>query len=75
MRQLPRHLSGPYRAQDPWLDVASRMGPGTKFKAVVTRVESFGAFVELAPGVEGLVHISELAGGKQAFYASSFERI
>ncbi len=56
-------------AQDPWTDVAARMGPGTKFKGVVTRVESFGAFVELAPGVEGLVHVSELSGGRQARHA------
>ena len=56
-------------AQDPWLDVTGRMAAGTKFKGVVTRVESFGAFVELAPGVEGLVHVSELAGGRQARHA------
>jgi small subunit ribosomal protein S1 len=31
----------------------------------VTRLQAFGAFVELAPGVEGLVHVSELGAGKR----------
>jgi small subunit ribosomal protein S1 len=40
----------------------------------VTNVESFGAFVELAPGLEGLVHVGELSGGKPVRHAVSWSR-
>ncbi len=43
--------------------------PGTLTRGQVTRVEPFGAFVELRPGVEGLLHVSELGGGKQLRHA------
>jgi small subunit ribosomal protein S1 len=56
-------------ARDPWQDVADRLAPGSKVQAKVARVEPFGAFVELAPGIEGLAHISELSGGRQAKHA------
>jgi small subunit ribosomal protein S1 len=50
--------------RDPWDDVAARLPSGTRIAGKVTRIENYGAFVELAPGIEGLVHIGELAGGK-----------
>jgi small subunit ribosomal protein S1 len=56
-------------ATDPWDEAVARFAPGTKARGRVTRVESFGAFVELAPGLEGLLHVSELAGGRQARHA------
>jgi small subunit ribosomal protein S1 len=46
--------------KDPWDDVAERFPEGTRLAGTVARVEPFGAFVELAPGIEGLVHVSEL---------------
>ena len=46
--------------RDPWTEVAETLRPGTAVRGAVTRAEPFGAFVELAPGVEGLLHISEL---------------
>jgi small subunit ribosomal protein S1 len=52
--------------EDPWDEAARRLPAGTTARGKVTRTEAFGAFVELAPGVEGLLHISELGGGKQA---------
>ena len=55
--------------RDPWEDVRTRFPSGTQLTGKVVRVEPFGAFVELAPGVEGLVHSSELAGGKQIRHA------
>jgi small subunit ribosomal protein S1 len=45
---------------DPWRDAASRFPEGTELKARVIRLETFGAFVELAPGLDGLLHVSEL---------------
>jgi len=56
-------------ARDPWEDVRARFPSGTQVTGQVVRVEPFGAFVELEPGVEGLVHISELAAGKQVRHA------
>jgi small subunit ribosomal protein S1 len=47
-------------SRDPWEDVPTKYAPGTKLNGKVARAEAFGAFVELEPGVEGLVHISEL---------------
>jgi small subunit ribosomal protein S1 len=50
---------------DPWQDAGDRFAPGTRIAGTVVRVQPFGAFVELAPGVEGLVHISELGAGRR----------
>lgn len=48
---------------DPWLSIDSRFSAGQVVEGVVTHLAKFGAFVELEPGVEGLVHVSELADG------------
>jgi len=50
---------------DPWKDVASRFPEGTEMNGRVMRLETFGAFIELAPGIEGLVHISEMGAGRR----------
>jgi len=47
--------------RDPWQDAAAQLPAGTFVRGQVTRTEQFGAFVQLAPGVEGLLHISQLA--------------
>lgn len=47
--------------EDPWAKAAIDMPPGTKGVGKVTKVTDFGAFVEIAPGVEGMIHISELS--------------
>ena len=47
--------------EDPWQRVLDSYGPGDVLEGKVTKVVAFGAFVEIVPGVEGLVHISELA--------------
>ena len=48
-------------APDPWQSAAERFAAGTTAKGTVRRLEPFGAFVEIAPGLEGLVHVSRLA--------------
>jgi small subunit ribosomal protein S1 len=48
---------------DPWLTVPERYIPGNWVKCRITHVTSFGAFASLEEGVEGLIHISELADG------------
>ncbi|GIO17187.1 30S ribosomal protein S1 [Oceanobacillus oncorhynchi subsp. incaldanensis] len=45
----------------PWAEVSEKIKPGSTAEGVVKRLVSFGAFVELLPGVEGLVHISQIA--------------
>lgn len=52
-------------AQDPWADVERRFAVGTRVKGKVTRLQTFGAFIELEPGVDGLAHISELGAGRR----------
>lgn len=51
--------------KDPWLDEVEAMTPGTKVDGTVTRITPFGAFVQLSPAVEALVHISEMGGGSE----------
>jgi small subunit ribosomal protein S1 len=48
---------------NPWADVAARFHPGQVVEGLVTNVVSFGAFVRIEEGLEGLIHISELAEG------------
>jgi small subunit ribosomal protein S1 len=50
---------------DPWEGVAAKYPPGAKFTGKVTNVTDYGAFVELEPGVEGLVHVSEMSWVKK----------
>ncbi|GJM43962.1 MAG: hypothetical protein DHS20C21_08040 [Gemmatimonadota bacterium] len=49
--------------EDPWEAVASGLTSGQKIKAKVVRLAPFGAFLEIAPGVDGLAHVSTLAEG------------
>ncbi len=48
---------------NPWMQIAEKLRPGDVIDGVITNVVSFGAFVRIADGVEGLIHISELAEG------------
>jgi predicted RNA-binding protein with RPS1 domain len=50
--------------EHPWTNIEQRFPVGTTVKGPVSRIAQFGAFVKLAPGVEGLIHISELAHHK-----------
>lgn len=50
---------------DPWKDIAHRYPEGSSHLGKVSRLTSFGAFVTLESGVEGLLHISELGKGKR----------
>lgn len=46
---------------DPWEQVAASLHEGSEVQGKVVRLQPFGAFVEIAPGIDGLVHISELS--------------
>jgi small subunit ribosomal protein S1 len=52
-------------AADPWREAVANLREGMRVKGKITRLMQFGAFVEVAPGVEGLVHISELGAGRR----------
>jgi small subunit ribosomal protein S1 len=49
----------------PWDGVAAKLKAGDRVRGVVTRLTDFGAFVEIEPGVEGLIHLSEMSWGKK----------
>jgi len=51
---------------DPWSDVADRFTPGTPFTGRILRSTDFGFFVEVEPGLDGLVHLSQLPLGVKA---------
>jgi small subunit ribosomal protein S1 len=50
---------------DPWDGVQAKYPVGAKFKGRVTNITDYGAFVELEPGIEGLVHVSEMSWTKK----------
>jgi small subunit ribosomal protein S1 len=52
--------------QDPWLDEVAKFKAGETVEGTVTRITPFGAFVQISPAVEALVHVSELGGGDNA---------
>ncbi len=55
----------------PWDAVAGKYQVGERVRGIVTRVAEFGAFVELEPGIEGLIHVSEMSWGKKMRSAST----
>ena len=55
---------------EPWEAAATKYQAGQRVTGVVTRLTDFGAFVEIEPGVEGLIHISEMSWGKKVRHPS-----
>jgi small subunit ribosomal protein S1 len=55
---------------DPWQDVERQFPVDSRIKGSVTRLQPFGAFVELEPGIEGLVHVSELGSERRIGHPS-----
>lgn len=56
MKQLQPH---------PWDAVAGKYKPGERIHGTVSRIADFGAFIEIEPGIEGLIHISEMSWAKR----------
>ncbi len=54
-------LSMKFPEANPWNDAANKFAPGTIISGTVARMTDFGAFVELAPGVDALLHVSQIA--------------
>ena len=56
--------------KDPWDSAVEKYKLGERARGTVTRVLEFGAFVELEPGIEGLIHVSEMSWAKKVRIAS-----
>lgn len=61
--------------EDPWLAVASQYPVGSKVTGKVVSVAEYGAFVELAEGVEGLIHVSEMSWTKRVKHANQILQV
>lgn len=59
-------LSMKQLSEDPWMKEVDQFSKGDKVEGTVTRITPFGAFVQISPAVEALVHISELGEGDNA---------
>ena len=66
MKQLQPH---------PWDSVAEKYKPGDWVRGAVTRIADFGAFVEIEPGVEGLIHISEMSWAKKVRHPADLVKV
>lgn len=61
LKQLQKH---------PWDDAAEKFKTGDRVRGTVTRLADFGAFVEIEPGIEGLIHLSEMSWAKKVHKSS-----
>ena len=60
---------------DPWINIADKYPIGSKHTAIVRNFTSFGIFVELEEGVDGLIHISDLSWSKKIKHPAEFTKI
>ena len=60
--------------EDPWLALPAKYPPGSKISGVVRNLTSFGAFVEVEPGIDGLVHISDMSWTRRVQHPSEVVR-
>ena len=56
--------------EDPWLSLPEKYPPGTRIRGKVRNITSFGAFVEVEPGIDGLVHISDMSWTRRVDHPS-----
>ena len=60
---------------DPWASVVERYTKGTKLSGKIMGLTDYGAFVELEPGIEGLVHVSEMSWSKRKQHPSKIVKV
>ena len=70
LRQSKISLSIKHASEDPWNSVSEKFAPGTMVDGTITRLMPFGAFVEIAAGIEGLIHVSEMSWTKRINHPS-----
>ncbi|MGL1901864.1 MAG: 30S ribosomal protein S1, partial [Fibrobacterales bacterium] len=56
--------------EDPWLNIESELPPGAKVTGEIRNIASFGAFVEIKEGVDGLIHVSDMSWTKKIAHPS-----
>ena len=59
---------------DPWIEHAANLQPGTVLRGTVRRIETYGLFVEIVPGIDGLVHVSDLSWDSRSAHTREFAR-
>jgi len=62
-------------SRDPWIDAAERYPAGGKYHGKVVGVVDYGVFVELEPGIEGLVHVTEMSWSKKPTHPSKLVKV
>jgi len=60
---------------DPWSDVTGKFPIGSQIEGPVTKIMNFGAFVQIANGIEGLVHVSEISADKRINHPQDVLRV
>jgi small subunit ribosomal protein S1 len=60
---------------DPWSAVTSKFPVGSQIEGAVTKIMAFGAFVQIAEGIEGLVHVSEISANKRINHPQEVLRV
>jgi small subunit ribosomal protein S1 len=63
------------KSSDPWERVEQTFAPGTKARGRVVSLTNYGAFIELEPGVEGLVHVSEMSWTRRVRHPSKLVNV
>jgi small subunit ribosomal protein S1 len=63
------------KSSDPWETVETKYAPGTKAVGRVVSLTNYGAFIELEPGVEGLVHVSEMSWTRRVRHPSKIVNV
>ncbi len=61
--------------EDPWVKIAEKFPVGTRVKGLVKNITPFGVFVELAEGIGGMVHVSDLSWTKRFNHPSEYTRV
>jgi len=56
--------------ENPWEDITDKLSVGSSVEGTITRLTTFGAFVKLLPGIEGLIHVSEMSWGRKVRHPS-----
>lgn len=60
--------------QDPWIDIENKYSLGSKHSGIVKNLTSYGLFLELEEGIDGLVHVSDLSWNKKIKHPSEFTK-
>ncbi|MEN9654557.1 MAG: ribosomal protein [Chlamydiota bacterium] len=63
------------KEENPWEEIEKRYPPGTRVKGKIVNLVSYGAFIELEPGIEGLIHVSEMSWTKNITDPSEMVRV